>query len=92
MYTTTELKDRVTELKELKALADELAGEITALEDDIKAEMTARQVEELQIDVFKIRYKTVKSRRFDSKTFKAANEALYNQYSKEVISRRFTVS
>ncbi|MCI9596663.1 MAG: hypothetical protein HFE75_05065 [Firmicutes bacterium] len=91
MYTTAELKDRVTELKELKALADELAGEITAIEDDIKAEMTARKVEELQVDVFKVRYKTVKSRRFDSKAFKAGNRALYDQYSKEVVSRRFTV-
>lgn len=92
MYTTAELKNRVIELKELKAFADELAGEITAIEDDIKAEMTARKVEELQVDIFKVRYKTVKSRRFDSKTFRATNEALYDQYSKEVVSKRFTVN
>lgn len=91
MCTTAELKNKVTELKELKAMVDELAGKIGALEDFIKAEMTARNTEELQVDIFKIRYKTVKSRRFDSKAFKAANGDLYDQYSKEVISRRFTV-
>lgn len=91
MCTTAELKNKVTELKELKAMADELAGEIGAIEDFIKAEMNARNTDELQVDVFKIRYKTVKSRRFDSKAFKAANCDLYDQYSKEVVSKRFTV-
>lgn len=91
MCTTTELKNKVTELKELKVLADELSSEITALEDFIKAEMNARNTEELQVDVFKIRYKTVKGRRFDTKAFKAANGELYDRFSKEVISKRFTV-
>ncbi len=36
-----ELTKKVRELKELKAMADELAAEITAIEDDLKAEMTA---------------------------------------------------
>ena len=91
MCTTAELKSKVTELKELKAMADELAGEIGAIEDFIKAEMNARNTEELQVDIFKIRYKTVKSRRFDSKAFKAVNGDLYDRFSKEVISKRFTI-
>ena len=87
-----ELTKKVRELKELKAMADELAAEITAIEDDLKAEMTAQGVDEMQVDVFKLRYKTVVSSRFDSKAFKATHEELYNQYSKPTTSKRFTVA
>lgn len=87
-----ELTKKVRELKELKAMADELAAEITAIEDDLKAEMTAQGVEEMQVDVFKLRYKTVISNRFDSKAFKATHEELYNQYTKPTTSKRFTVA
>lgn len=62
----------------VKVLADELSSEIMALEDFIKAEMNARNTEKLQVDV-KIRYKTVKGCRFDTKAFKAANSELYDR-------------
>lgn len=87
-----ELTKKVRELKELKAMADELAAEITAIEDDLKAEMTAQGVDEMTVDVFKLRYKTVVSSRFDSKAFKATHEELYKQYSKPTECRRFTVA
>lgn len=88
----TELTTKVRELKELKQMADELAAEITAIEDDLKAEMAAQGVEEMTVDVFKLRYKTVVSSRFDSKAFKASHEELYKQYTKQTESRRFTIS
>ena len=87
-----ELTKKVRELKELKAMADELAAEITAIEDDLKAEMTAQGVDEMTVDVFKLRYKTVVSGRFDSKAFKVTHEELYKQYSKPTECRRFTVA
>lgn len=40
--STNEMTSKIRELKELKAMAEELAAEITAIEDTIKAEMTAR--------------------------------------------------
>ena len=87
-----ELTKKVRELKELKAMADELAAEITSIEDDLKAEMTAQGVDEMQVDVFKLRYKTVVSSRFDSRAFKSTHEELYNQYTKPTTSKRFTVA
>lgn len=51
----TEMTNKVRELKELKAMADELAAEITAIEDSIKADMTAQDVEEITVDVYKVR-------------------------------------
>ena len=88
----TEMTSKVRELKEFKAMADELAAEITAIEDSIKADMTAQGVEEMTVDVYKVRYKTVKSSRFDSTAFKKAMPDLAAQFMRETESRRFTVA
>ena len=88
----TEMTSKVRELKELKAMADELAAEITAIEDTIKADMTAQGVEEMTVDIYKVRYKTVKSSRFDSTAFKKAMPDLAAQFMRETESSRFTVA
>lgn len=46
--STNEMTSKIRELKELKAMAEELAAEITAIEDTIKAEMTARNIAKRQ--------------------------------------------
>ena len=47
--SANEMTAKVRELKELKAMAEELAAEITAIEDSIKAEMTARNTDEMTV-------------------------------------------
>ena len=90
--TTQELTQAVRELKELKAMAAEMTAEITNLEDIVKAEMTARNTDELTVDVFKVRWTPVITNRFDSVAFKATHAALYKQYSKPVECRRFSIN
>lgn len=90
--SANELSNKVRELKELKAMAEELAAEITAIEDSIKAEMTARNTDEMQIDVYKIRWTKFTSNRFDSTSFKKAMPDLYSQFTRQTESRRFTVA
>ena len=90
--STIELTGKVRELKELKTMAEELAAEITAIEDVIKAEMTARDTEEMTVDVFKVRWTTVTSKRFDTTAFKSTHQGLYDQYTKETVTRRFSVA
>ena len=80
------------ELKELKAFAEQIADEITAIEDLIKAEMTERNTEEMTVDVFKIRWTRMTSSRFDSASFKKTHAALYAQYIKQTESRRFSIA
>jgi predicted phage-related endonuclease len=87
-----ELTTKVRELKELKIMAEELAAEITAIEDVIKAEMTVLDTEEMVVDIFKIRWTKVTSNRFDSGAFKKTHADLYTQYTKAVESRRFSVA
>ena len=90
--SANEMTAKIRELKELKAMADELAAEIAAIEDEIKAEMTARNVDELAVDVYKIRWTTVSGARFDTTTFKKAMPELYQRFTKQTSSRRFTVA
>jgi len=90
--STIEINGKIKELRELKIMAEELAAEITGIEDAIKAEMTARDTEEMAVDVFKVRWTTVKSSRFDTTAFKTTHADLYGQYCKETTTRRFSVA
>ena len=87
-----ELENKVKELKELKVMQDELQAEITAIEDSIKAEMIEQNVNELQVGIFKIRWTPVKSNRFDSNAFKKIYADLYNQFTKVIETKRFTIA
>ncbi len=87
-----ELTAKIRELKELKAMADEIAAEITTIEDTIKAEMTARNTDEMMVDVFKVRWQTVTSNRIDTTAFKKAMPELAERFTKTTESRRFTIA
>jgi predicted phage-related endonuclease len=87
-----ELTGKVRELKELKLMAEELAAQITSIEDDIKSEMSARNIEELILDVFKVTWKRYTSNRFDTTGFKSAHKDIYDLFAKPVESRRFTIA
>ena len=90
--STKDLTAKVRSLKELAALIAEAQAEAEGINDELKAEMINRNTEEMTVDVFKIRYKTVKSNRFDTNAFKSTHKELYNQYIKQTESRRFTVA
>ena len=79
--------------KEWEALQEEAAAMVENLKNQIKAEMTAREVEELTAGQFVARFTTVQSSRFDTRRFKATlGEDLYKSFCKEVVSKRFSVT
>lgn len=86
-----DLVAKVRELKELQQMAEELGAEITAIQDELKAELTNQNVTELQVDVFKVRYTPVKSNRFDTTAFKKIYADLYNQFVKVTETKRFSI-
>ena len=59
--STNEMSAKVRELKELQQLIEEATAEAEAIKDAIKAEMEARSVEEMTVDVFKVRWKNLAS-------------------------------
>ncbi len=63
---------KVKELRELKRMADELAGEIEQIQDEIKAHMTESNTDTLTGVGWRITWKAVTSKRLDSKALKAA--------------------
>lgn len=90
--SANELEMKVSELRELKRMQEELAGEIAAMEDSIKAHMTATGTDEVKGTDFKITWKEVTSHRLDSKALKAAAPTIWEQFSKATTSRRFVLA
>lgn len=87
-----EMEAKVHELRELRRMADELAGEIAALEDCLKAYMTENGADELHGPTFRITWKTVTSSRLDGKALKTAAPELWQRFSKQTTARRFILA
>ena len=87
-----ELEQKVAQLRELRRMADELAAEIAATEDELKAYMTANNADALHGPSFKITWKEVTSNRLDGKALKAAAPTIWEQFAKQTTTRRFVVA
>ena len=87
--STNEIQSKARELKELKLMQEELAAEIAAIEDALKAAMGEQ--EELVCGEYKLTYQTVTSSRFDSTRFKKDHAELAAAYTKATSYRRFSV-
>lgn len=82
----------IESLREWESLQEEAAAMVESLKDQIKAEMTARNVEELEAGQYVARFTTVLSNRFDTTTFKKEHGEMYKQYTKQSTSRRFSIA
>ena len=87
-----ELDMKVKELRELRRMADELAGEIEALQDVIKAHMTEQNTDTLTGTDWKVTWKEVTSNRLDSVSLKKELPDIAARYTKASVSRRFTLA
>ena len=90
--TNKELEIKIKGIKEMQRIKDEADKEIKKLQDEIKAEMTVRQVKEIITDEYKVRYTDVTTNRFDTKTLKSKYLDLYNQFIKPTSSMRFSIN
>lgn len=87
-----ELVSKIEALKEWEALVEEATAEAEAIRDSIKAEMTARGTEELNLGAYIVRWTSVLSNRFDTTAFKKCYGDLYKTFTKQTASRRFSIS
>lgn len=90
--STIDLESKITKMQEWEALAEEAKAEAEALRDEIKAELTNRNAEEVTTGKYIVRWTSVLSQRFDSTAFKRAMPDVYKAFTKQVSSRRFSVS
>ena len=90
--STIEITTKIEALKEMEELIEEAKAEAETLRDEIKAEMLNRNTEELTAGQYIVRWTSVLSNRFDTTGFKKLYGDLYKQYTKQIASRRFTIS
>lgn len=90
--STNELSSKIEALREWENVIAEAQAEAEAIRDSLKAEMTQRDVEELEAGQYIIRWTSVLSHRFDTTAFKKVMPEVYKAYTKQVTSRRFSIA
>ena len=90
--STTEITTKIEALRDLEELIEEAKAEAETLREEIKAEMLNRNTEEMSVGQYIIRWTSVLSNRFDTTGFKKMYSDLYKEYTKQIASRRFTIS
>ena len=90
--TKKEIIEKIEMMNEWENMIAEAQAEVEAIKDSIKAEMTDRELDELEAGSYIVRYKTVATSRFDSTSFKKTYEDLYKAFLKQTTSRRFSIS
>ncbi len=90
---TNEMLNKVETLIEYEAAIEELKAEAEEIRNIIKEEMNARNTEELEIGTHIVRFTSVLTSRFDTKAFKEKmGEDIYNAFTKQISSKRFSIA
>ena len=79
-------------LKEWEKVMEEAKAEVESLRDQIKEEMMAQGTEEMEVGNYIVRYTSVLTNRFDTTSFKREHNDLYQQFTKQTASRRFSIA
>lgn len=87
-----ELLAKIELLNKYEAMVEEMKAQADTIRNEIKAEMEASELEEMIAGQYIIRYTAVLSNRFDTTAFKKVMPEIYKAYTKQVSSRRFTIS
>lgn len=87
-----ELIAKIELLNEYEAMMEEIKAEAEVLRDSIKSEMNEQNTEEMVVGKYIIRWTSVLSNRFDATAFKKVMPDVYKAYTKQIASRRFTIS
>ena len=88
--STNELIAKIRELRELQALQEELTAEIEMHKDLIKLYMG--DSEELRAGEYKVTWQTVKTQRIDTSALKKAMPDVAAAFTRESVTRRFSVA
>ena len=90
--TERQIENRIKKLQAIEEQQKVLSAEADALKAEIKADLEAKGVDEIKTASFIVRWKEIISSKLDGKALKAALPEIYNQYCKELASRRFTIA
>lgn len=86
----TNINEVIKELKEYEALQEQLKKEYEALKKQAIEYMAEQGIDEVVADAGKVTYREVLSKRFDSTAFKKDFQDVYEEYTRQTSSMRFT--
>jgi predicted phage-related endonuclease len=89
---TKAINNRIEKIMALEEQKKAIDQQIEELKDQIKSDMTDKDVDEIETGSFTVRWKEVISHKLDGKALKAALPEIYNQFCKASASRRFTIA
>lgn len=89
---TNEMIKKIEALNEWEQIIADAQAEAEAIRDSIKQEMLDRDTEELVAGAYIVRWTSVLSNRFDTTGFKKVYGELYKAFTKQVSSKRFSIS
>ena len=87
-----EMVAKIEALNEWEAIIADAQAEAEAIRDSIKQEMLDRDTEELVAGAYIVRWTSILSNRFDTTSFKKVYGDLYKAFTKQVSSKRFSIS
>ena len=87
-----EMDRKVKELRELRRMQEELAAEIEAIQDELKAHMDAHGMDTLLGFDWKVTWKSVTSNRLDSTALKKELPDIAARFMKQSTVRRFVLA
>lgn len=87
-----EMVAKINEMNEWLELVAEAKKNADAIEMELKAEMEDREVSELTVGNYILRYTEYTQQRFATSEFKKTYLELYKAFQKTITGRRFTVS
>jgi len=87
-----EVATKAKDLHDIRSMISELQEEADRLEEQLKAHMEAQGVDTMLAGSFKLTWKEIMSKRFDSSAFRKAMPDLADRFMKESASRRFVIA
>ena len=89
---TNEIISKLTELAELRKMAEDLNAEIEAIQDAIKNHMAEADTDTITAGAFKVTWKAVTSTRIDTTALRKDLPEVWQEYGKATTTRRFNVA
>ena len=87
-----EMLTKIEMLNHYEAMAAEFKKQADVIRDEIKAEMISQNTETLIVDQYIVRWTDVLSQRLDSTSLKREMPEIYKIFTKQIASRRFSIT
>ena len=86
------MNEKVKELRELRRMQEDLAAEITSIEEELKGHMDRCGMDTLLGMDWRITWKSVTSKRLDTAALRKAMPDVASAFTRETTTRRFVLA